>query len=178
MYKIKLKRALTCAVALAITVPTLIGFSFAAPGQECETCGVAQYGNSGIETMPLGLESLVDFDPNRPWTQDEDGTIWQDGIPFANMDDVFVFDSIEPLQRSMPDWQDRRITSSDPGLINMADHLILAYLRNNSMTLEEALAISHAELPFIILNGEAIRTDARGVAYTEISEESMVLQSG
>jgi len=120
-----------------------------------------------------GAEPKPEFDPNRHWTQDEDGTIWQDGIPFANMDNIFVFDTLAQPQERPPDWQDKRITSSDPDLIANADRLITAYLQENNMTMEEALAISHAELPFLILNGEVVRTDKRGIAFTEISEESI-----
>jgi len=189
MYKTRLRKALACTLALVMAVSTLVGFPstvFAeegtSGGRNTETVSLqSQEENPFVtggrvrntETVGLGWDSLPEFDPNRPWYQDEDGTIWQDGIPFANMDDVFIFDNVVPLQRRLHDWQDRRITSSDQDLINMADRLILAYLHNNNMTLEEALAISHAELPFIILNGEAVRTDTRGVAYTEISEESV-----
>jgi len=186
MYKTLLKKGTAVALALVMASSTIANFPVTALTPEEVTNPYVTGGRiRNTETVPLnwdiahatceacGVVEPLEFDPNRPWYQDEEGIIWQDGIPFANMDDVFIFDNVVPLQRRLHDWQDRRITSSDQDLINMADRLILAYLHNNNMTLEEALAISHVELPFIILNGVAIRMDRRGIAFTEISEASI-----
>jgi len=186
MYKTLLKKGTAIALALVMATSTIANFPVTAHTTE-EVANPYVTGGRirNTETVPLnwdlahatceacGVVEQLEFDPNRPWYQDDEGTIWQDGIPFANMDDVFIFDNVVPLQRRLHDWQDRRITSSDQDLINMADRLILAYLHNNNLTLEEALAISHVELPFIILNGEAIRMDRRGIAFTEISDISI-----
>jgi len=186
-----LKKLLATAMALVMTASTLASFPVTAFAHECNTCGVSNntiqeeevnpYVTGGrirnTETVALNWDANftsvdgIEFDPDRPWTEDEYGTIWQDGIPFANMDNVFIFDT--------PAFQSHRLLNEgrDPvgyqseQQLDRVDQMIRDYVNRRQIPLEQILANSQVEAPFMIINDELVNVPTDGLVLLDFDME-------
>jgi len=168
MYKTKLKRSIAVALALIMAAPALVSYPstivYATPQPNNSTISTGRVTENNPHATGGRIRGAeTEFDPNRPWTQDEEGTIWQDGIPFANMDDIFVWDS-GPLQshRRLNEGRDPVGFQSESQL-DRVDQMIRDYVNMRQIPLDQILANSQVEAPFMIINNELVNVPRDGV---------------